>query len=116
MTAERAWKTALIAAALCLGFPSPGFADAIDGNWCFKDGRSMIIRGARITLPGGAEIDGNYARHSYSYTVPENHDRAGSVVTMVLVNDNTIHLTPGGGSSVPLKSAVEVWNRCALTT
>ena len=76
----------------------------------------MIIRGARITLPGGTEIAGNYSRHSYSYTVPENHADAGSVVTMILVNDNTIHLTPGGSTSVPLKSAVETWNRCALTT
>ena len=116
MITRKLRMTALLTASLCLCVPSGAFADAIDGNWCFKDGRSMIIRGARITLPGGEEIAGNYSRHSYSYTVPDNHDRAGSVVTMVLVNDNTIHLTPGGSSSVPLKSAVEIWNRCAFTT
>jgi len=76
----------------------------------------MVIRGDRITLPGGAEITGNYSRHAYAYTVPENHDRAGSVDTMVLVDENTIRLTPGGSTSVPLKSAVEIWKRCALTT
>jgi len=107
---------ALAAAVLCVCGSAATLADAIDGNWCSKDGRSMVIRGDRITLPGGNEITGSYSRHSYAYTVPDTHDRAGSVDTMVLVDENTIHLTPGGSTSVPLKSSVEIWTRCALTT
>lgn len=116
MIAAKSCTVWLAAAMLCLCATSGARADAIDDNWCSKDGRTMIIRGDRITLPGGSEIKGSYSRHSYAYQVPENHDRAGSVVTMVLVDENTIHLTPGGSSSVPLKSAVETWKRCAFTT
>ena len=104
-----------LALALCLSAAPDALADAIDGNWCFKDGRSMSIRGARIRLPGGAEIAGTYRRHSYAYTVPDGQPDAGSVVSMILVDDKTIHLTPGGSSSVPLKSAVQIWKRCEFT-
>lgn len=85
-------------------------ADAIDGNWCAEDGRSMIIAGPAITTPGGTRMTGDYARHFFSYTVPAAELHAGARIHMTLVNENTIHLTieDAGGE-------IEVWRRCDVT-
>ncbi len=46
------------------------FADVIDGNWCQADGRHLEIDGSTITTPGGNTIQGDYGRHTFTYTVP----------------------------------------------
>jgi len=84
-------------------------ADAIDGNWCARNGRHLSIDGPRITTPGGTRTTGEYDRHAFSYTVPAAEPGAGSVVSMILVDDDTIHLKI---AAAPL----EVWRRCDLTT
>lgn len=84
----------------------PASADAIDGDWCSDDRRHFTIRGPAITTPGGARIEGNYGRHSFSYVVPDGEQPTGENVTMILVNDNTIELMVGEGGQT------ETWLRC----
>lgn len=47
-------------------------ADAIDGNWCAEDGRTLTINGPRITTPAGSTITGDYSRHGFVYVIPAN--------------------------------------------
>lgn len=95
-----------------LAVTTPARADAIDGNWCSSDNRHMVINGPSIETPGGNRITGNYDRHGFSYRVPENEPQPGTTTTMDLVDDDTIHLRPGGGSA----DKMEIWKRCELTT
>ncbi len=46
-------------------------ADQIDGHWCYKDGRSLSIRGPQIITPGGSKMRGDYDRHGFAYVVPK---------------------------------------------
>ena len=38
-------------------------ADAVDGHWCYKDGRRLHIDGPNIMIPSGKRITGDYHRH-----------------------------------------------------
>ena len=94
-----------VAAALVCG-TAPAWADKIDGDWCFGDGRHFSIDGPRIVTPLGSHIEGSYARHSFSYVVPTPEPAAGQIVRMLLLNENTVDLSLGGG-------ATETWHRCS---
>jgi len=94
-----------IAAAALLG-SSCAWADKIDGDWCFGDGRHFSIDGPRIVTPLGSHISGDYARHAFSYVVPAPEPAAGQTVRMLLLNENTVDLSLGGG-------ATETWHRCS---
>ncbi len=83
------------------------WADAIDGQWCFSDGRLMSIDGPRIVTPGGIRTTGDYDRHGFAYTVPDGEAGAGSALSMILVSDDILHLTN------PAKARTEVWHRCS---
>ena len=99
--------TGLIAIAAAILLWAPGaWADKIDGDWCFGDGRHFSIDGPRIVTPLGSRISGDYARHAFSYVVPAPEPAAGQVVRMLLLNENTVDLTLGGG-------ATETWHRCS---
>ena len=52
------------AAAACLVGAGGARADAIDGNWCGPDGRTLTIEGPRITTPGGTAMRGDHDRHA----------------------------------------------------
>lgn len=105
--------SALVIAAAALS-AGPAFADAIDGTWCKGDGRNMQISGPRILTPAGAEILGQYSRHAFSYVVGQTD--AGATVSMVLVNETTIHLRRDGGAAPTPPEAYEVWRRCEVIT
>jgi hypothetical protein len=107
-------KRALISAA-AVGttvflFAAPAFADVIDGIWCSKEGRSLSIDGPNIITPAGNKITGNYNRHAFDYKVPASEPGAGSTVTMILVNEETVNLWMGSG--LPEPASVQVWLRC----
>ena len=89
-------------------------ADAIDGDWCFKDGRTFSIRGPQIVTPKGTAMTGDYDRHAFVYVVPPNEPNAGQTVEMVLLNDDDLTLTtgPAGGE----RSPAEMWHRCNVTS
>ena len=104
---KRAW----ISAGLLIGsfLPAPALADAIDGNWCSMDGRSMSIAGPQIVTPGGTKMKGDYDRHGFRYVVPAKENPAGVKVDMSLVDDDTLQVTVGKG---PMKT----WRRCKPTS
>lgn len=81
-------------------------ADAIDGHWCFTDGRSFSINGPSIVTPGGQSITGNYDRHGFAYTVPPKEPSAGAQVMMDLLDDDHVSVRVADGKP-------DIWKRCA---
>ena len=95
---------------------TPALADAIDGNWCFTDGRHFSIDGPDIVTPAGTPTVGEYGRHSFLYTVPGNEAGAGKLVAMRLLDENTIQLATGRNASETSKSPTQIWQRCFPVT
>jgi hypothetical protein len=95
---------ALVALTLWAG---AAWADAIDGEWCHPDGRRLSIRGPLVVTPGGAQLQGDYTRHNFSYIVPSSELPAGQTVFMTLMNEYTVHLRIG------TTTEHETWKRCA---
>ncbi|HET7879550.1 MAG TPA: hypothetical protein VFL55_01610 [Acetobacteraceae bacterium] len=91
-------------------------ADAIDGHWCYPDGRRFSIQGPAIVTPAGTQLDGDYARHFFRYVVPPADPDAGQTVFMALVNENTVHLRIGAAPSYASDADTQVWHRCGPPT
>jgi hypothetical protein len=83
----------------------PALADAIEGHWCYADGRRFEIAGPTIVTPARTRTSGQYDRHGFVYVVPPSDPGAGTTITMVLLGETTVRLKPGG-------AAEETWNRC----
>lgn len=83
-------------------------ADQIDGQWCYKDGKHLSIDGPKIVTPGGKAMTGEYDRHGFRYIVPAGEPHAGSAITMVQLDDETINVQVGEDPGI------QVWNRCKL--
>jgi len=96
----------IVFAALAAG---PAQADAIDGNWCSREGKSMSISGPEIVTPGGTRMKGDYHRHGFRYVVPAAEKPAGAKVDMSLVDEETLHVRVGAGP-------VKTWRRCKPTS
>ncbi len=101
--------TIAIAVFVCVASGSAR-ADVIDGEWCLGTSH-FTIDGPNIRTPGGYRIQGNYSRHSFVYTVPANEPDAGSEISMLLLNEETVQLTRTARSSKP-----EIWQRCRPTS
>ena len=100
----------IVIAALGLSaFAGPACADSIDGNWCHNDGRRFTIRWPEIVTPAGKQMEGNYSRHFFTYTVPAPEPGAGATIFMTLANENTVYLRRGEQAS----GAQETWVRCS---
>ena len=104
---------------LCLGLAGLALAsgearaDVIDGRWCFSDGRGMTISGPVIVTPSGTRTTGDYTRHSFLYKVPMSEPGAGSNVSMVLVNEETVYLWNGDKPAGSGRAPDQVWHRCS---
>jgi len=107
------WLGAAATAAL---LTSQARADAIDGNWCYTDGRRMAINGPEIVTPAGTHTIGNYSRHYFSYQIPSSDPKAGQSVFMALQNENTVNITTGADAAGAAQAPVEVWHRCPPAT
>ena len=95
-----------IAAAMLLQ-TGVGYADAIDGDWCSTDGMRMAIRGEKITIPSGKQIEGNYSRHAFDYVIPAGESGSGDVVSIILRSEY-LALSRQGPVEAPLRE----WHRC----
>jgi hypothetical protein len=108
INAERPHNRWLGALCLCMCSSAlvltPARADAIDGDWCYTT-QNLNIQGPKIRIPSGVEIQGDYSRHSFQYTVPANETGGGTVIAMQLMGEEVMQLTRTGG-------APEVWRRC----
>ena len=111
VTIKRALAPIALAALLAAG-ASPAFADKIDGNWCAPDGRHFTIEGPSIVTEDGVHAEGRYTRHAFAYLIPEPSKSAGSEVSMLLLNENTVNRWVGDFST----AQIEVWKRCDVTS
>lgn len=102
-------SAAAVVAIIAAAQVAPAWADAIDGNWCSRDGKSMSISGPDIVTPGGTRMVGDYHRHGFRYVVPAAEKPAGAQVDMSLVDEETLHVRVGKGS-------IETWRRCKPTS
>ncbi len=113
------WMLVLVVAGLLLGLPSGAArADSIDGDWCHADGRRFSIEGPNFVTPGGNRIQGDYGYYSFAYRIPEPEAGAGLTVSMVFIDDDTLHVTLGKAAAAEAYKGVspggplEVWHRC----
>ncbi len=112
------WMLTLIVAGLLLGLPSgTARADSIDGDWCHADGRRFSIEGPNFVTPGGNRIQGDYGYYSFAYRIPKPEAGAGLTVSMVFIDDDTVHVTLGKAAmglekGVTPGGPLEVWHRC----
>ena len=103
-------------AAIATVAAAPARADAIDGHWCFPDGKRISIQGPAIVTPGGTHIQGDYSRHFFTYVVPPSDPDPGRTVSMTLVNEDTVHLRIGTAPTYSSDGPVQVWHRCGPPT
>lgn len=95
--------------AAVLSMTCVALADRIDGNWCSATGKHLRIEGARITIPSGAEITGQYDRHAFRYNGPEGDPEAGQTIEMRQLSEEEMLLQRTvGGQTQP----IENWRRC----
>jgi hypothetical protein len=112
------WTFILILAGFFLGgLGGSARADAIDGDWCHADGRRFSINGPNFVTPGGNRIQGDYGYYSFAYRIPKSEAGAGLGVSMVFIDDDTLHVTLGKGAAGSEKGVspggpLEVWHRC----
>ncbi len=113
------WMFGLVVAGFFLGVLSGAArADAIDGDWCYRDGKRFSINGPDFVTPGGNRIQGDYERYAFAYQIPKSEARAGLVVSMVFIDDDTLHVTRGKAKAAFSEKGVspggsfEVWHRC----
>jgi hypothetical protein len=99
-----------------VGATCPALADAIDGTWCFSDGKRMFIQGPAIITPGGSHVQGEYGRHSFSYVATPADPGAGQTVWMLLINEDTVHLRIGAPATYSSDGADQEWRRCGPPT
>ena len=75
----------------------------------------MSIEGAEIVTPAGTQTRGDYSRHAFSGTVPEAENGAGSIVKMILADEDTNHLREDADASSTAQAAIQIWRRCDFT-
>jgi hypothetical protein len=85
-------------------------ADAIDGNWCHKNGKRLSVHGSDVMTPGGAAIKGDYDRHGTSYIAPHGEPHAGKSMVMALIDEDTMQMSEGTLRVKP--ESAETWHRC----
>ena len=91
----------------------PAMADRLDGGWCGGEGKQLRINGPEITTPYGTIMQGDYGRHSFSYTAPEGDADAGQQIHMQQLNDEQMQLTRSKDGKM---GEAETWMRCDMTS
>jgi hypothetical protein len=109
-------KLAAISCSLMVIGAGAARADAIDGHWCFSDGKRIWIQGPAIVTPAGSRIQGDYERHFFSYVVPPADPGAGQVVSLTLINEDNMRLSIGSAPTHAYDGSGEIWRRCGPPT
>jgi hypothetical protein len=105
--------TASLALAAILAASAPAFADAIDGEWCSKEGKNLEIEGPKIRTPAGIDTTGQYTRHSFAYEPPAGDPEKGLVIVMRIFSDEDMELARIKNGEMGPK---EMWHRCNVTS
>ena len=61
-------------------------------------------------------MQGDYQRHTFSYTVPANEPEAGSVIFLQQWSEELMKFYSGVDEAAARQGEGQVWNRCAPTT
>ncbi len=88
---------------------SPVFADAIDGDWCNRNGAHLHIAGPAITLGAGQIIMGKYGRHAFSYIAPKGDPEFGAEVMFVLRSETEMRRVR---DPMAMPEHDDLWQRC----
>jgi hypothetical protein len=91
----------------------PALADAIDGDWCNKDGSHLRIEGPQIELAPGQLLQGIYTRHAFSYVAPAGDPEAGAEIKFVQRSEEEMRRAREP-SIMPEHE--DIWRRCSATS
>jgi len=83
--------------AICFLLASSGlvYADSLDGDWCNPIDGKLTIDGSTISTPGGKSVAGNYGRHRFEYTAPDDDWQAGQSIVIQQFNEQLMELSVG---------------------
>lgn len=112
----RSWFGAVLLVLAVSVVPGGARADALDGGWCYTDGKRLVIDGPKILTPGGNRITGDYQRHFFTYKIPANEPGAGMTVHMEQLDEETMHMTLGTGAAGAAGGPAQTWHRCPKGT
>ena len=101
----RGWQLGIILGILTT-VANPAWADAIDGSWCHDGNQRLSISGPTIVTAAGTKTQGDYSRHAFSYISPAGDPGAGSTISMLLLNEDTMQLRANP------QAPAETWLRC----
>ena len=93
--------------------PSFSLADAIDGDWCNRDGSNLRIDGPSITLGSGPAIMGKYNRHAFSYIAPPGDPEAGAEIFFRLRSETEMRRVRDPAA---MPEHDDLWQRCKTTS
>jgi hypothetical protein len=71
---------------------------------CRRAGFDLVLRRRRL--------EGRYTRHTFLYVVPPAEPGAGQIVSMILVNEETVNLRMAASAAEAALAPVQVWHRC----
>ena len=91
----------------------PALADAIDGDWCNKDGSHLRIDGPQIELAPGQVLEGTYNRHAFSYVAPANDPEAGTEIQFMLRSEEEMRRVRNPDAKPEHE---DIWRRCSATS
>jgi hypothetical protein len=102
----------LVLALAALGFCAvPARADAIDGEWCSRQGQRIVIQGPQVVTPDGRATTGLYHRHSFTYEGLDGSPDAGAVIYMDLLNEEEVRVVRVQGGAM---GPAQIWRRCQV--
>ena len=102
-------KRFLLASLVCFASTSPVLADALDGDWCNGRDGKLTISGSSIITPSGRTVSGNYSRHRFTYTAPEDDWNGGKNIVIQQLNEDAMDLSVDG-------NAPTRWSPCLLSS
>ena len=88
---------------------NPAVADAIDGDWCKRDGSHLRIDGPQIELAPGRLVMGKYDRHAFSYVAPQGDPEAGAEIVFRLRSETEMRRVRDPAA---MPEHEDLWQRC----
>lgn len=102
-----------VIASLAAFWSGAALADAINGDWCNKDGSHLRIDGPQIELAPGQLVQGKYSRHAFSYIAPKGDFDEGKEILFILRSETEMRRVRSP-NAMPLHE--DTWQRCAATS
>jgi hypothetical protein len=111
MDAAMRVRRAVLTVVVLLAAASAARADAIDGEWCSKQGQRIVIEGPQVVTPDGRATTGLYHRHGFVYEGLPGSAEAGQTIAMDLLNEEEVRVVR---SSNGVAEPPQIWRRCQV--